>query len=516
MAISANVELPAFHPFMNADIPWLVRRAAEAHADRTLMVWEPFEGERRTWTFAQAQSDICRIAATLIDLGVGPGEPVILHFENCPESVLAWLACAWIGAVAVSTNARCAGEELAYFADKSGAAGIISQPRFADMIRAHLPDIGWTRIVEPGDDSLLADREVEPGHFGPAHPFAVQFTSGTTSRPKGVLWTHANGLWGAMVNARHFQLRPDDVASITNPLFHTVGLAWQVLASIWVGASFVVQPKFSASRFWDVMVRNRCTWLQCGPFMANALSAHPAPEQHDLRLNIGGVSLANPVQLLGVRSVGAHGMTELISQPIYNDPLSVLDEGSMGRPAPEYEVRLVRDDGALAGPGETGELQVRGVRGLSLFAGYLNDPEATAEAFTPDGFFHTGDVVRLREDGAMVFADRKKDMLKVGGENVAASEIETVIRQVAGVRDVAVVAGPDRMRGEVPVAFVIPLPDAPDKLAECILASCADRLADFKQPRAIRLVEEFPRILDAKVAKAQLRDLLRQEAGVKA
>jgi crotonobetaine/carnitine-CoA ligase len=314
-----------------------------------------------------------------------------------------------------------------------------------------------------------------------------------------------------MVNARHLQIRPDDVSSITNPLFHTTALSWQVLCSIWVGASFVVQPKFSASRFWSIVERHRCTWGQIGNFMANALATLPPPERHYFRFNSAGMSLTNPDMFFNIKSFGCHGMTELITQPVLNDPLSVFDERSIGRPAPEYEVRLVKPDGQLAAAGETGELQIKGIRGLSIFACYFNDPQATVEAFSKDGFFRSGDMVRLREDGAFVFADRTKDMLKVGGENVAASEIETVIRGVAGVIEVAVVAAPDRMRGEVPVAFVISSPTAPSDLVDQLNATCARRLADFKRPREIRLAEALPRILDAKVAKAQLREMLRQE-----
>ncbi|MFC3173501.1 AMP-binding protein [Novosphingobium bradum] len=511
MTIDHGCVLPPFHPFIAMDVPGLMRGVVAKHADRPFLTWEPFEGERRTWTYAEAHHDVRRMAQGLLLRGVKAGEAVILHLDNSPESVLAWLACAEIGAVAVSTNTRCVGEEFAFYAQKCQAVGIITQPWFAEMARGHAPQVGWIAVTSPGDDSLLAGSEAPQGHFGPAHPFAVQFTSGTTSRPKAVLWTHANGLWGAMVNARHMQLRPDDVSSITNPLFHTVALAWQVLGSIWVGASVVVQPKFSASRFWAVVERNRCTWGQLGLFMARALATQPPPTRHHFRFNAGGMSMSNPDHLFNIPSFGAHGMTELITHPVLNDPLSVLDEGSIGRPAPEYEVRLVRADGQLAGPGESGELQVKGIRGLSLFACYLGDPQATRDAFTADGFFRTGDNLRLREDGAMVFADRLKDMLKVGGENVSASEVEAVIRAVAGVADVAVVGGPDPMRGEVPVAFVIPAATAGADLAERIMADCTQRLADFKRPRAIRLVDELPRILDAKVAKAQLRQILKDE-----
>ena len=512
MPVTTTVELPHFHPFMNVDMPWLMSRSAAAHADRTLLIWEPFDGAARRWTYAQAYSDVRRIAAGLHQRGVRSGDAVILHLENAPESILAWLSCAEIGAVAVSTNARSSGEELAYFAKKSAAVGLITQPKFAEMVREHLPNIGWVAVAAPADGSLFGDGEIGRSSFGPAHPFAVQFTSGTTSRPKAVLWTHANGLWGSMVNARHLQLRPDDVALITNPLFHTVGLAWQFLASVWVGAAVVLQPKFSASRFWPVVVSNGCTWATIGGFVANALGDQPVPPDHRLRFSFGGVSLTAPPRYFGIKSFGAHGMTELITQPVFNDPLSVFDEGSMGRPAPEYEVRVALETGRLAGPGETGELQVKGVRGLSIFAEYLGDPDATAAAFTPDGYFHTGDLVTVRADGALLFSDRLKDMLKVGGENVAASEIEAVIRDVPGVQEVAVVAGPHRMLSEVPVAFVIPRLDAGADLSSRIETVCAQRLADFKRPREVRVVDDLPRALETKVAKAELRRQLREEA----
>lgn len=511
MPITTSVTLPDFHPFLDMDVPSLFARSAQAHADRPLMVWEPFDGATQCWTYAMAHADMLRIAAGLAERGVGAGDAVILHLENSPESVLAWLACAHLGAVAITTNVRSAGEELAYFAQKSEAVGIITQPAFAEMVRAHLPDIGWISIAAPADGSLFGAAPVEQRRFGPEQPLCVQFTSGTTARPKGVLWTHANGLWGAMVNARHQQIRPDDVSLITGPLFHTAALAWQALASIWVGASFVIQPKFSASRFWPVVLRNGCTWATIGPFAGHALKAHPVPATHPLRFNSCGVSLTAPPQFFGIKSFGAHGMTELITQPVLNDPLQLLDEGSMGRPAPEYEVRIINEEDRPVAAGETGELQVRGIAGLSLFAEYLGDPEATADAFTADGFFRTGDRVTLRADGAFVFADRMKDMLKVGGENVAASEIEAVIRSVPGVKEVAVVGQPHPMLSEVPVAFIIASAST-DNLVASVESACADRLADFKRPRAIHLVDDLPRSVGAKVAKAQLRALLKDQA----
>jgi crotonobetaine/carnitine-CoA ligase len=185
---------------------------------------------------------------------------------------------------------------------------------------------------------------------------------------------------------------------------------------------------------------------------------------------------------------------------------------AMGRPAPEYEVAVRRDDGTPVEPDETGNIFVRGVPGVSLFAGYLHDAEATAATVDPDGWLRTGDRATVHEDGFLSFADRAKDMLKVGGENVAASEIERVIVGVPGVSEVAVVAGRHPMLDEVPVAFVIAADDRP-MLAEEIIAACTTRLASFKVPTEVRIVTEMPRSTLNKIAKAELRRALLDEPG---
>jgi crotonobetaine/carnitine-CoA ligase len=183
----------------------------------------------------------------------------------------------------------------------------------------------------------------------------------------------------------------------------------------------------------------------------------------------------------------------------------------MGRPTPEYTVAVRRDDGSLAGPGETGSIFVRGVPGLSLFAGYLHDPEATAETVDSDGWLRTGDRATVHEDGFIAFADRSKDMLKVGGENVAASEIERVIVAVPGVSEVAVVGAPHPMLDEVPIAFVIADGERPT-LASDVTSACRTALADFKQPTEVRVVSQLPRSTLDKIAKSELRRLLKEES----
>ena len=244
------------------------------------------------------------------------------------------------------------------------------------------------------------------------------------------------------------------------------------------------------------------------PFCAKALLAHEVPPAHSFR-HWGNAYCAPPEdQHFRVRTIGWWGMTETVTHGIVglcgfpNAPLS------MGRPAPEYQIRLLNDAGAPAEPGETGDLAIRGVRGLSLFAGYLDDPAATAAAFDQDGFLLTGDRALRDPDGFVYFADRAKDMLKVGGENVSAAEIERVIVGVEGVREVAVVGRSDPLLDEVPVAFVLPTDPADPTLTERIIAACTKSLAGFKTPREVRVLDEFPRATLEKVSKAKLRAML--------
>jgi crotonobetaine/carnitine-CoA ligase len=184
---------------------------------------------------------------------------------------------------------------------------------------------------------------------------------------------------------------------------------------------------------------------------------------------------------------------------------------SIGRAAPEYEIRITDDDGAPTKVGDTGNLLIKGIPGLSLFAEYLHNEKATHESFDEHGYFITGDRITLLENGFLKFGDRAKDMLKAGGENVAASEIEQVVAVVPGVREAAVVAKKHPMLDEVPVVFIIPqdgVERLPPNLHDAVMAACKSSLADFKVPREIRFVDEMPRSTLEKVAKAELRKML--------
>jgi carnitine-CoA ligase len=510
MTITSSVVLPPLHPFTGMDVPSALAARAERFGDRPFLVWEPGVGTSgRTWTYGELAAEVDVVAAGLAARGVGRGDPVLVLLENSPAFLLTWFACARLGAVAVDTNTRFATEELRYALDKTGAVGIVThehlvervQPVVGDRWLVTIDEASATCLALAGDPGSVPERIPDPGAA-----LCVQFTSGTTSRPKAVLYTHANALWGARVGASHAHLGPDDVVLVYAPLFHTAALSWQTLATFWVGGTVVLLPKYTASRFWEISLRHRCTHTNLLGITIQTLSAQPVPE-HSYRSWQFGREVPALEDRYGVRLLNCWGMTEVVTNVVVGD-LGFPDEpGAIGRVTPEYTGRVVRADGTDADVGEPGELVVGGVRGLSLFAEYVDDPDATAEAFDGQGGFRTGDVVRLLPGGAIQFVNRAKDMLKVGGENVASAEIERVLMALPGVVGAAVVGRRDPILDEVPVAFLVARDVGdPTSFADDAIAHCRAHLADFKVPRAVHLVDELPESMLGKINKHALRE----------
>jgi carnitine-CoA ligase len=496
------------------DVGALLDGWVAAAPDRPFLTWAPFDDEPRTWTWAEFARDVAGLVASFHRRGVRPGDPVAVALPNHPGFLLAWTALTRLGAVAVCLNPRSSVDELGYVAGHSRPVGAVVSAESAAAVAAAMPDLLWTVAVGGGADSLEQWCRADPDPSGPPVPgsaaASVQYTSGTTARPKGVVWTQANCLWGGRVGAAHQALGTGDVNLIHLPLFHTNALSYSFLSSLWSGGRVVLQPRFSASRFWDASVAHGATWTSVVSFCLRALAGREVPERHSYR-GWGSSAVLDPSPVTGgVPVMGWYGMTETVTHPIVSGLQHLDPPGTMGCPSREYGVAVVDADGRPVAPGETGELRVRGTRGISLFQEYLHAPEATAAAFTDDGWFLTGDRVRLEDSGALTFVERDKDVLKVGGENIGAPEIERVLLGIEGVREAAVVGRPDRMLGEVPVAFVTAAPGAvlsPDELTE----RCAAMLAHFKRPREVRVVAELPRSTLDKVAKARLRDLLAAE-----
>ena len=512
------------------DIPWLLNQWVERTPDKVFLHWSPFDLEDASWTYAEFQQQVILVANNLAKSGVFAGDRVLIHMDNCPEFLLCWFACAHLGAIAVSTNTRSVARDLTYFAEFAEVSCAITQPTSARLLRSSAPKIKSLFVTDgdvpdseknefrPFSELLERSTAVAPMTRA-ADPWAdlgIQFTSGTTSRPKAVLWTHANAVWGAQVNATQMRLRHEDCTLIVLPLFHTNAQSYSMLSTLWAGGTMVLQPRFSASRFWSVSARYSCSWASLIPFCVKALASQPVPEENHYRFWGLGAHLPEVQSRYNIQTIGWWGMTETITQGIIGDIDHPGPRLSMGRSSFAYDVRVTNEANELCGVGEKGFLTIRGVRGVSLFKEYYKNPEANRESFDQHGWFVTGDVVRFDENGNLFFCDREKDMLKVGAENVAASEIETIIMSSGLVSECAVVAQKHDMLDEVPVAFVILSEKIPrllneveqEKIKRRIIDHCVSNLADFKVVRAVHIVDSLPRSTLEKIAKNELRDRL--------
>jgi crotonobetaine/carnitine-CoA ligase len=527
-APTADALLAARFQFAGQNIPALLQQWSEEIPDKIFLQWEPFTGSGQHWTYAKFWRDVQSFAAGLQWRGIGVGERVIIHCDNCPEMLIAWYACATIGAIAVTTNTGAAPAEMRHYIAKSEPAAAITQPRYAALLAEFGDTLRWIAVTpddsgEPASaarNHLLAFESLflhgaSPALLAPEplRPAGIMYTSGTTGLPKAVIHTHANVLWAGRVGPGIIDFRGDDCMLVHFPLFHANAQLWAVATALGVGGRCVIVPKVSVSRFWTTVARHGVTHCSAMPLLVQGLADAPVPP-HRLRV-VSAMISPELDRHWRVRALGMWGMSETVIPSVATNVLHRWAPWSMGRPTPGYQARIADPDtGAECGVDEPGELQIRGTPGVQVFFGYYNDADATAKAFTADGWLHTGDRARLGTDGTFYFVDRVKDVLKVGGENVGAAEIEAVIAAFAEVKEVAVVARKDKSLDEVPVAFVI-LRDgvgASAELAAQIIRRCADDLARFKVPRAVYFEAEFPRALLGKIAKNRLRELANARA----
>ncbi|MGI9578728.1 MAG: class I adenylate-forming enzyme family protein [Microthrixaceae bacterium] len=512
--------------FHGQDVGWLIDHRAEHRGDHAFLVWEPKDGERRSWSYAEFAEETRRIAGGLAARGIGEGDTLLIHAENCPESVIAWYAMARLGGVTVTTNTRSVAAELEYFIEHSGAKAVITQPQFADVVATAGAGLDWVVVTDDNSGTPAPAEQLDHGHdsfsslYGdpaaisriepdPLRPVGIMFTSGTTSKPKAVVHTHGNVLWAAKVNPSNIDFGADDTYLCYLPFFHVNTQGWAIWTVLGAGGTVVLQPKFSASRFWDVIAANSVTHISLIPFVIKAMMAEPIPE-HTVRVGVFGLIMPILDEMLGMRVIACYGMTELVGHVIRSNPNESYPDMAMGKFAPGYDWMVFNHEtGMPAEPGEMGEIWIRGIRGISVFLEYLNNPEANEKMFHPDGWCRTGDIVRLEADGNIFYCDRDKDALKVGGENVSAREVEDVCRTVPGIDDIAVVAKSHDMLDMVPVAFVIrnEMGEPEEKMGPAIIEACEANLADFKVPRAVYFLEEFPTAELGKISKKDLREL---------
>jgi HIP---CoA ligase len=497
-------------------IPGVLDRISVEFADREALVTDD-----RTMTYAQLRTEVVAAAAAMVDLGVEAGDRVAIWSPNTWHWVVASLATTYAGAVVVPLNTRYTASEATDILARTAAPLLIAMGSFlgadktAELDRSALPalrhvvrvpvdtdDGTWDEFVSRGTEPEAA--EARAAAVRPDDVADILFTSGTTGRSKGVLCAHRQSLDAPAAWAACGELTAGDRYLCINPFFHNFGYKAGILACLQQGATLIPQLTYDPERAMRAVQEQRITVLPGPPTIYQTLLDHPRRKAFDLtslRFAVTGAAVVPIVLIERMQSeldidivLTAYGLTEAsgFGTMCRADDDAVTVATTCGRPIADFELRI--DD--------TGEVLLRGP---NVMLGYLDDPDATAEAIDADGWLHTGDIGKVDERGNLSITDRLKDMYICGGFNVYPAEIEQVLARLDGVAEAAVIGVPDDRLGEVGRAFVVLKPGAAlDEVA--VISHTREHLANFKVPRSVAFLDVLPRNPGGKVVKPQLRE----------
>ncbi|EKP95270.1 long-chain-fatty-acid--CoA ligase [Thermaerobacter subterraneus] len=528
----------------------ILTRTAQRYPGKTAIV--DIHGGR-TLTYAELNRYANRVGRALLGLGLGHQDKVAIMARNTWQFVVTYFACAKAGLIAMPVNLGLRPEEIGYVLHDAGARVVVAEGIFRTALEAaasRLPAIQRVYLteVDPATeftaghvqflafDRLLAGPPAQasspgggpPGGGGPragldpddaelevfiADRDTVQclYTSGTTSLPKGVLTSHLAVTITALASAVANKSDPDDVLLLVLPIFHCAALNALLLPALLVGATAVFLRKYDVRDVMDALERHRVTHVLLLPMMWQELLQQPGVRERDfssVRRCLYAMAPMAPERIAEIQAlfpnadvVLGSGQTEFTPPTVFQRPHHQHTKpASWGLPTVMTDVRIMDDQGRLLPRGQVGEIVYRGPQCMTA---YWNNPEATAEAFR-HGWFHSGDVGWMDEEGVVWFTDRKKDMVKTGGENVASIEVERALLAHPAVAECAVVGLPHDRWGEAVTAFVLLKPGS-QATEEELIAHCRERLAGFKVPKRVVFATEFPRTGTGKIQKHVLR-----------
>jgi long-chain acyl-CoA synthetase len=504
---------------MSLNLATILREAAKYDPIKPVAL---FDEGRMTYAELDALSD--RFAAGLRRDGVGRGDTVGLQLPNLPHFLIAYFGILKNGSIVVPLNVLLKAPEVAYHLSDSEAAALITWAGFsaeagkgaanAGVDRVYVVDtsgLGEPAIGQPFE--RLLEEPIGQAPFEPTDPgdtAAIVYTSGTTGRPKGAELTHFQLLMNADTPGRVFGIQPDDVVLVVLPLFHVFGMSSELNVCVRFAGTMSLVPRFDPTKVLEVIQRDRVTIFEGVPTMYIALLNHPAIDQYDLsslRIGISG-GAAIPAEVLddferkfGIVILEGYGLSETASTTTFNFSASDRKIYSVGKPIWGVEVEIWDDHHRRLPPGSehVGELVVRGVNTMRC---YHNNPESTAAAFA-GGWFHTGDLGYVDEEGYYFIVDRKKDLIIRGGYNVYPREVEEVLYTHPSVGEAAVVGVPHDRLGEDVKAYV-ELKPGKSATEEELIGFTKERLAGYKYPRSIEFRSQLPKGATGKILKESL------------
>jgi len=476
------------------------------------------EGKR--WTYAQLNADVDRVAGRLLAMGLQVGDRLGIWAPNCSAWTMVQYATAKVGVILVNINPAYRTHEVEYVLRQSGCRMLIAAETFKtsnyramiDEVRGALPTLEHVLYIDTPEWNAWLD-----GPQAPDSEINIQYTSGTTGFPKGATLTHHNILNNGFFVARGCNYTENDRVCVPVPLYHCFGMVMGNLGCTTHGATMVYPaPSFDPLETLRTIEAERCTSLYGVPTMFIAQLTHPDFAQFDLASLRTGIMAGSPcpvetmkqtMSLMNMREVGiCYGMTETspVSTQTAADDTIEQRTGTVGRVHPHVEVKIVDPaTGRCVERGASGELCTRG---YSVMLGYWNDPEKTAEAVDAAGWMHTGDLAVMDDAGYINIVGRSKDMIIRGGENVYPREIEEFLYTHPDIVDVQVVGVPDVKYGEEIMAWVRVREGAAPLDQQQVKAFCQGKIAHYKVPRYVHVVDEFPMTVTGKIQKYKLRD----------
>jgi long-chain acyl-CoA synthetase len=493
---------------MTANLAENLEASARRDPERTAVKLDDFR-----LSYAALDDASARTASLLRERGVRAGDRVGLMLPNVPHFAIAYYGVLRAGATVVPMNVLLKRREVEFLLADSGAKLLLAWHGFAEEAQLGAADAEVEcMIVAPAEfGELLAGVAPLPdiAERRPADTAVILYTSGTTGAPKGAELTHANLGRNAEVATRLFDLDADSMTLGSLPLFHSFGQTCALNASVLAGAGVTLLPRFDPDRALEIVERDEVSVFMGVPTMYNALLNHPDRARFDvssLRLCVsGGASL--PMELLhaferefGCKILEGYGLSETSPIASFNHPDRERKPGSIGTPIKGVEMKLLDSAGDDVPLGEVGEIVIRG---HNVMKGYWRKPEATAEAISAEGWFHSGDLARMDEDGYFFIVDRKKDLIIRGGYNVYPREIEEVLFSHPGVREAAVVGVPHDELGEEVGAAVALQPDA-DVTEDELRDFVKGQIAAYKYPRLVWFVDELPKTATGKILKREI------------